>query len=45
MLDRGYANFHEKALFVKGRRGGPAVWCERQLLSGPFALCFYSHFL
>ena len=22
MLDRGHANFHEKAQFVKGRRGG-----------------------
>src|SRR5215208_3793597 len=38
------ANFYEKALFVKGRRGGSAVWCERQLLSVPFALCFNSHF-
>ena len=39
MLGRGYANFYEKALFVK------PTW--RRLLCGvlrlPFALCFYSH--
>jgi hypothetical protein len=42
VLGRGYANFYEKALFVK------PTW--RRLLCGvnrllrlPFALCFYSH--
>jgi hypothetical protein len=33
----GYANFYEKALFVKGRRGGPAVWLTQLLCPSRYA--------
>ena len=36
-----YANFHEKALFVKGRRGGPLAVERNDSVS--FALCFHPH--
>jgi hypothetical protein len=32
-----YANFYEKALFVKGRRGGPAVWLTQLLCPSRYA--------
>jgi hypothetical protein len=31
------ANFYEKALFVKGRRGGPAVWLTQLLCPSRYA--------
>jgi hypothetical protein len=36
------ANFHEKAHFVKGRRGGPFEVERNGCVS--FALCFHPHF-
>ena len=42
MLDRGYANFYEKALFVKADVAA-SVWPSAAI--GPFALCFYPHFV
>jgi hypothetical protein len=32
-----WANFYEKALFVKGRRGGPAVWLTQLLCPSRYA--------
>ena len=42
-MDLTDANFYEKALFVKGRRGGSMCRGLAQLLAVPFALCFYPH--
>ena len=42
MLDRGYADFYEKALFVKADL---VASLRSSAAAGPFALCFYSHSL
>src|SRR5215210_1558528 len=39
VLDRGFANFYEKALFVKVDVATALWWTQRR--SVPFALCFY----
>ena len=42
-MDRGYADFHEKALFVKPTWRPLSVGRAQRLL--PFALCFHPHSL
>ena len=43
-LDRGHANFYEKAQFVKADVAALEIVAEPNGCSLPFALCFYPHF-